>query len=337
MKALILLVLSLLWVCAHPASAQSPNEQARFLAGLPVHDSALEPLTRQSAFAQHASALNQAWTQKSASLGQVRRWARTNLGERSGGTLQYFFSGPDALYAYSFMPRASTYILCGTEPVGNLPDVTRISAEALPSALSDLRRGMRTMLTFHYFITKEMRTDLQGHSLGGTLPILYVFLARLGATIEDVKLINQPAPGVQINFIGNSGAAQTLYYFKTNLANGGASGFLRWCATQGPAVSLLKSDSYLLHTDSFSETRRFLLDHSQLIVQDDSGVPLRDFDPRWTIRYFGNYTAPIELFAKYHQPDLSAAYQSARPAPLGFAFGYHWQVDRGALMLATRR
>jgi hypothetical protein len=42
------------------------------------------------------------------------------------------------------------------------------------------------------------------------------------------------------------------------------------------------------------------------------------------------------MFAKYNQPDLAALYQSNPPSPLGFAFGYHWQPDRGILMLATR-
>src|SRR5438477_141098 len=80
----------------------------------------------------------------------------------------------------------------------------------------------------HYFITKDMRTDLG--RVGGTLPILYVFLARRGCTVLDTTYINSPAPGVKITFI-HRGPKQTLYYFKTDLS-GGKSAFLNWCAAQ---------------------------------------------------------------------------------------------------------
>ena len=36
----------------------------------------------------------------------------------------YMFSGPDFLYATSFFPNASTYVLAGLEPVGAVPDLT---------------------------------------------------------------------------------------------------------------------------------------------------------------------------------------------------------------------
>jgi hypothetical protein len=92
-----------------------------------------------------------------------------------------------------------------------------------------------------------------------------------------------------------------------------------------------------VHSDEFSQVRRFLLEQSTLIVQDDSGIPLRHFDDQWAVRFFGNYTGPIEIFAKHYQPDLRAAYERSHPAPLGFAFGYHWQPERGVLMLAVRK
>ena len=36
----------------------------------------------------------------------------------SKATMFYMFSGPDFLYADTFFPNASTYILCGIEPMG---------------------------------------------------------------------------------------------------------------------------------------------------------------------------------------------------------------------------
>lgn len=320
------------------AQGPSPNDQARFLAGMPVRESALADYSRGTLWAEHAATLDAAWGKKEQrSLAQVRQWASTYIGRAGTGTAYYMFSGPDFLYADVFFPNATTYILCGTEPVGAVPDITRISPETLAPALANLRQSMKTMLTFHYFITKEMRVDLQRGELGGTLPILYVFLARLGNTIHEVEYVTTPAPGVRIGFSGGGGKRQTLYYFKADLSNGSSGKFLNWCAARGPGVSLLKAASYLVHTDGFSQVRRFLLENSRLIVQDDSGIPLRHFGDPWTVRFFGSYAQPIDLFKEHYQADLAAAFARSNPAPLGFPFGYHWQLDRGMLMLGTRR
>jgi len=319
------------------AQAPSPTEQARFLAGLPVRGSLLEEYTRGSMWGEHAAALDAAWDRaEQRQMGRVRAWSGNYL-SGNGGPVYYMFSGPDFLYANLFFRNAPTYILCGTEPIGGVPDITRIPPTMLASALENLRRSMKTMLSFHYFITKEMRVDLQRNELGGTLPVLYVFLARLGYSINQVEPVSAPASGVRIVFSGQGGRTQTLYYYKVDLSNGSSGRFLSWCRAQGPGPSLVKAASYLMHSDEFSQVRRFLLDQSTAIVQDDSGIPLRDFDDRWSLRFFGNYSGPIETFAKYNQADLQAAYERSHPAPLGFAFGYHWQPERGMLMLAVRR
>jgi hypothetical protein len=170
--------------------------------------------------------------------------------------------------------------------------------------------------------------------MGGTLPILYVVLARLNCTVLDTTYVKSPAEGVKINFT-RDGSQQTLYYFKTDLS-GGPSPFLKWCASQGPGLSLLKAASYLMHTEGFPGVRNFLLNHSRVIIQDDSGIPLRAFPKTWKVDFYGRYFQHEEMFDKYHQPDLAAIYSRPPPPPeLGFAFGYHWQKDRGLLMLAT--
>jgi hypothetical protein len=318
-------------------SAPSSDDEAKFLAGLPVRDSALAALTHTPGWDQHAELLGAKWDgMERRQMGTVRAWAAESLGKYhlTNGAVYYMFSGPDFLYAHAFFPNASTYILCGTEPVGDVPDLTRMAGPALSADLANLRHSMDTILTTHYFITKDMRADLQRSQLGGTLPILYVFLARAGCTIRNVLV--KPT-NVQIDFTGASGGNQTLFYFKTDLSNGHESGsFLSFCHHYAPAVSLLKSASYLLHTDSFSNVRNFLLGNSRLILEDDSGIPLRAFDPRrWTLRYFGSYTAPIDLFRNYYQAPLAAAYQQSNPAPLGFSFGYAWQRDKAMLIIAT--
>ncbi|HYR57614.1 MAG TPA: hypothetical protein VEO95_03245 [Chthoniobacteraceae bacterium] len=332
------IVLALL-ALASPALAQkaaSLNDTARFLAGLPTSP-ALDSLTKNGVWQSHATAMDQAWAKKeTAQVGPIRSWMSTYAPGpyRSGATCYYMFSGPDALYANTFFPNARTYILAGLEPVGQVGEIGHLSPEQLRGELSALRSSMSTILSFHYFITKDMRTGLGAGQINGTLPILYVFLSRLGNTILDTQFVSSPAPGVKITFT-RGGGAQTLYYFKTDLSGGG-SGFLKWCAGQGPGNSLLKAASYLMHTDGFSGVRNFLLNNSRVIVQDDSGIPLHAFDKRWVVQCYGRYVPHAEMFGKYHQSDLAAIFEKQQPPELGFAFGYHWQKDRGILMLATR-
>jgi hypothetical protein len=318
-------------------AAFAQNDTARFLAGLPVGGT-LAPLTKNGVWESHATAIDHAWAKKeSQQIGPIRGWMSTHApaAYHSGAPCYYMFSGPDALYANTFFPNARTYILAGLEPVGQVGDLTKLPPEVLRGELSALRSSMSTMLSFHYFITKDMRTGLGAGQINGTLPILYVFLARLGNTIHDTQFVNSPAPGVKITFSRGGGGIQTLYYFKADVSGGGG-GFFKWCAAQGPGNSLLKAASYLMHTEGFSGVRNFLLNNSRVIIQDDSGIPLRNFTKGWTVNIYGRYVRHAEMFGKYHQPDLEALFAKTNPPELGFAFGYHWQKDRGILMLGTR-
>ena len=338
MKRSVLIPLILLATSAFAQQPPTLDDTARFLGGLPV-TGALEPLTQTEVWRNHANALDEAWFKKEYfQLGPIRAWMAVNAAEyyNSSNTMYYMFSGPDFLYAHAFFPNANTYILAGLEPVGQVPDLSKVPPEKLAGDLSALRASMHTILQTHYFITKDMRTDLGRSNLGGTVPILYVFLARRGCTVLNTTYINSPAEGVKIEFT-NGSRRQTLYYFKTDLS-GGKSAFLHWCAQQGPGLSLLKAASYLMHGEGFAGVRNFLLEHSRAIIQDDSGIPLRAFPKGWTVSCYGRYVPHVEMFGKFRQADLAAIYAKDPPPPeLGFAFGYHWQVERGLLMMATRK
>jgi hypothetical protein len=147
-------------------------------------------------------------------------------------------------------------------------------------------------------------------------------------------------PGVRITFTSAAGAApQTLYYFTTDLSNDGIRsqpGFLKFCAAQGTGASLLKSSSYLMFENGFTTIRDFILNHSKAIMQDDSGIPVGAFDPgRWSLRFFGNYAGPIEIFKQYYQPQLQGLFQQSNPAPLSFGIGYRWSPRQSTLIVAT--
>ena len=55
-------------------------------------------------------------------------------------------------------------------------------ARAVLRSCAGLRASLSSVLSYSFFITKKMRTQLRRAHLSGTLPILYVFLARSGKT-----------------------------------------------------------------------------------------------------------------------------------------------------------
>ena len=207
----------------------TPDETARFLAGLPMHGTALEEVAGNAAWVRHAMECDDAWRPlDTRQLVRIRAWAAQFLmpEHQDRGNVFYFFSGPDFLYAQAFFPNASNYVLCGLEPVGALPDVAMLPRDAFDAALGNLRKAMNSALSFSFFITKEMKVDLTQTQLNGTLPVLLVFLARTGcrvSTVEPIALDKSGSVsdkgathGVKITFIGSGGHPQTLYYFQAD-------------------------------------------------------------------------------------------------------------------------
>jgi hypothetical protein len=342
---------------AQAAEGASFDDTARFLAGMPPSpDSALAPLTREASWQQHAKHFDAAWAGlEGRQLVNVRAWTKKNM-TAPRQTLFYMFSGPDFLYASAFFPNASTYVLSGLERTGPIPDVLKLRGNALSAVLGHLKVSLRQVLSHSYFITSEMGSHLSRGQLNGTLPVLYIFLARSGKTIRDVSYVqlepdgtvkpfDASAPGatpraVKILFSGSEGREQTLYYFSTNLANDGVakSGFLKFCEKLGTGDSFVKSASYLLHGGGFSSVREFMLKHSTHILQDDTGVPVSHFrEDAWSLQPFGRYTRPIAVFARNYQPRLKTLFDQGKPAALDFGIGYKWRLGQSNLMLATRK
>jgi len=342
---------------ARSADSASPNDTARFLAGLPpASDSPLAALANMPAFTQQQHAFDSVFEQEDKNtLSKVRAFSAAHL-SHSHDTMLYMFSGPDFLYASSFFPHASTYVFAGLEPVGDIPPLNSLPRGAVEQTLQNLRASTYTILHLSFFITKNMRSQLSEGPVFGTLPVLYVFLARTGKTLHEASFVsldsegNFVAPndtnkhgdgeithGLKIVFSDGSGPNQTLYYFSTDLSDGGVkrSGFLAFCAKLGAADSFVKSASYLMHSGGFGKVRSFLLDHSATILQDDSGIPLAYFDrKKWDLQPFGHYFGALGLFPGTGQPEMAVLFRKG--TPLDFGIGYRWKQSESNLLLAER-
>jgi hypothetical protein len=199
-----------------------------------------------------------------------------------------------------------------------------------------------------------MSSDLRRGRLTGTLPVLYVFMARSGKTVREVSYVKLdetgalqpdsdtskkvPARGVKIVFADSDGEERTLYYFSTDLSNGGVdvSKFLDFLATLGPGDGFVKSASYLPHNPGFSKVRDFLLAHSNAIVQDDTGIPLARYETqKWELHPHGKYVGPIPVFRGMHNAKYAALFKNA--PPIDFSLGYRWKPNQSNLLLAIKK
>src|ERR1700710_1850066 len=213
----------------HAADAATIDDTAKFLAGMmPSADSPLMPLTRDPSWQRHAKFFDAAFAQlEQRQISKIRAWSETNLAAPRP-TMFYMFSGPDFLYADAFYPKATTYVLAALEPPGSVPDLTKLPRGGVGAALHNVEHSMGSILNFSFFITKQMKVDLHAGQISGTLPLLYVFLARSGKTLKSVTPVtiddqgavhpigegkDGAVRGTRIMFAGADGVEKTLYYF----------------------------------------------------------------------------------------------------------------------------
>ncbi|MBX9603002.1 MAG: hypothetical protein K2X35_18500 [Bryobacteraceae bacterium] len=340
--------------------AHRADDVARLLAGLPARQSSVfRELDSDPAWSRHRAGFDADW--KSLATGRMPRMKQfhaARLADFRDARVFYPFGGPDALTVTTLFPAANSYLMVGLEPAGTLPDPEKLDPAKLDEELTAFRESLRTVIRTSFFYTKEMDESYRGKVTDGLLPTLLIFLVRLNNEITDLKYVRvdpegklrERAPGerppgragVEVRFRTPGGEQRTLRYFSVNLINrhfDENQDFRKYLVSQGRVVTFLKATSYLVHRNSFSMIRDHILQNSDAILQDDSGVPYRLLDPAlWTVQLFGRYTPPKTVFANREQPDLLEAYGTPGAAtPLGFRIGYGASRGESNLLLARRK
>lgn len=336
------------------------HDYALFIAGLSNPKGALAAYEDQPAWVRHAKFIDQNWERFTRGrLAPMREWAARELASATTATVFYPFSGPDFVNVFTLFPRAKTYLLIALEPVGRMPD---FAARNEPNFFPSLQRSLYDLLHLDFFITNKMKSAIGKSELKGTLPVLMFFLAREQARVLDVQywvmkpdgaIIESPAagpgdrpagiPGVRIVFTSPGSAEnQTLYYFQFDLGNGSFGRnqhFVSFLKSFGPMTSFTKAASYLMFKPHFSGIRQFILGQSQYVLQGDSGIPLRYFDPEaWDLQFYGTYAGPISLFSNCFQADMANRYKRKEDIkPLPFGIDYRHRARTSNLMFASKK
>jgi hypothetical protein len=79
-----------------------------------------------------------------------------------------------------------------------------------------------------------------------------------------------------------------------------------------------------MHAEKYSKIRSLLLNKSDNIIEDDSGIPYSFFDQNlWDMNLYGSYSKPISVFKEFMQQDYKTAFQK-ESSPINFRFGYSY-------------
>lgn len=345
------------------------NDIARYIAGMQQEPGSTLPagLEKDTVWIRYSKTFNWEWQQAvKVRLKPMADWAVTELANQRKMNLDVFypFSGPDILHANTFFPMAKHYHLYGLERAGALPDLAKMKPHDIDIYLADVYGSLNDILTKSYFITKNMLNDLQKNNVNGTLPLVCVFLVRNNYEIVNVKYFHLNDNGTDSQLAKDSTPTHTndfvkvyfkhpkdsniqvVSYMKCNMVDPEIkknAGLMAYLNNMPVSTTYIKSASYLLHNPTFSIMRDAVLKKSASIIQDDTGVPYRDFDKKtWTISLYGNYVMPVSSFPKgFFQTDLQKAYQIGdslkQVKKLPFSLGYHWGSNYQNLIKAERK
>ncbi len=273
-------------------------------------------------------------------------------------TLFYPLAGADFVYADAFFSDVRNYILVGLEKPGYLPNYDQLSNTDLQNYLNQIFNSLDISMKSGFFRTKSMAVQFNQKTVNGTLHSLLFYLARRGNKIRKIRhfILKENAvikytsgtegmfsPGLDIEFLTADNKVKNLYYFNTDLsdANTKIDNFFNWVSTFGEHHTMLKAASYLNSRDYFSKTRNYILKSSNMIVQDDSGIPYKYFvDGTWDVKLYGGYKKVIPLFSSRIQPDMVRAYADTTKLTskyLPFRIGYNVAVGETNLQVLYKK
>ncbi|MBK8395231.1 MAG: hypothetical protein IPL26_08300 [Leptospiraceae bacterium] len=341
---------------------------ATYLAGLPIDENnAYFPLTKGTYYKSYIRSIDKAWKkiEKNYIL-HVSEWSKEYLPkDNESNTAVYPLSGADFINLYHFYPNSPRYIMIGLETPGYVNDPALFKPEELKLAFYTLEASVSQIAGQNYFTTILMAKKFSNKYFPGVAPVLLVFLKRLGHTIDDLERISispdgsihtiseaevndnpEAYQGIRIVFHSEeNGVERELIFLKffvnhnsmdVNTVEG------KYLLKQPRLNLVLKSAIYLLHLGKYKDFIHTILKKTDMVVEDDSGIPIRYFSKdEWDIQVFGKYTRRISIryvpkeanmfksekgnvkteSQKFTQDDLKKIYETSAK-PLLFKYGY---------------
>lgn len=335
------------------------NDYARYMAGLPVaKGSGLEGDDSISYVKLHVKDFDARWKEMDEKrLSKMRDWAKSELYPKIDENLNlyYPFSGADFLHANQFFPNAKKSLYCALEPVGEVPDLAKMTSAERIVLLKSIDKALTDIFKRSYFITSYMGRDVFAI---GHVPLFMVFMSRCGYDVLNVEMLDMDASGkcsirtgkangisgVRFTYCptGKESDVRTLEYFSANVEDNNAAKtgqFTKYVKDFGKANVYFKAASYIMHWNTFDKFREASLSISAGILQDDTGYPFRAVKDNYSAYYYGTYVPAIKDFHGYFQPEMAAAFNASgsNRKDLPFSLGYHWVDKQQNLMIFVKK
>jgi hypothetical protein len=345
------------------------NQAALYIAGIHQPEkNTYETAEQKKTWVTYSHKVDSIWASyKLNRLDVMNKWYDAEFGNyrHQEKNVFYPFSGPDWLNIYTIYPNGNKYVLAGLELVGNELHPQQLTEAELSKGLAGMQSGLKTLIERGYFITSYMGKDFYSTKFNGVLPVIYFFLARTDCKIIDQQFIGLDKDGIEhvigaamkneenknytrgvkITFLNpTTKKPSSMYYFSGDVEDkaitAGSTGYVNFVKKNfNDANSFLKAASYLLHTPTFSTMKNLVLDKSTVILNDDSGLPLKAVnDGKWKLTYFGKYNGPTRDFPYIHESDRLAVYQKdATIKSIPFGTGYKWKLNESNMLFCVKK
>ncbi|MDP9033321.1 MAG: hypothetical protein M3O50_00815 [Myxococcota bacterium] len=284
----------------------------------------------------------------------------------------YPFGGGDLVSALATFPEASTITTISLEPAGDVRSVETMGSERLAQELAEHRAHLERLFEKAHSRTdnleKEAKTALPGELVfalaalvvHGAEPLrlryfqlaadgspTYVSPAQIGVTKTSAerRLLFANAELSFRKTADPQAPVQTLRHVSYNLddahlkADPRLVAYLNSIAPAGKVAAMTKAATHLLWNDQFSVIRGWLLDHTDWMISDSTGIPPRIAAPAgFTQDTFGTFDGP----APFGMPDLRDAedlrklFKSQPPRELAFRYGYPDRSGHAHLLVTHR-
>jgi hypothetical protein len=281
----------------------------------------------------------------------------------------YPFGGGDLASALATFPDATETTTISLEPAGDVRPIDALAPERLGRELAVHRSHLERLFQKAHSRTdnleKESKTDLPGEILfalaalvvHGKEPVsLRYFRLKPDGSLEyvtraEIDAAKRPADrralfaNAELRF-RTAGAPdapiQVLRHVSFNLDDAHLKAdpsLLAHLTSKGKVATMTKAATHLLWNEHFSLIRGWLVDHTDWMVSDSTGIPPRIADPAgFTQDTYGTFDgpSPFGLPDARDARDLKKLFASNPTRDLAFRYGYP-DKDGHAHLVVTRR
>jgi hypothetical protein len=281
----------------------------------------------------------------------------------------YPFGGGDLVSALATFPDAAEITTISLEPAGDIRPIDRLAADFLQHELGVHRVHLERLFEKAHSRTdnleKESKTELPGELLfalaalvvHGDEPVsLRYFRVKPDGSLTwvtqaDIDAAKRPGErralfaNAELRFRGTGSPdapVQTLRHVSFNLDDAHLKadpGLLAHLLSKGRVATMTKAATHLLWNDHFSSIRGWLVDRTDWMISDSTGLPPRIAGPAgFTQDTYGTFDGP----SPFGDPDgrdaddLKALFAAQPARDLPFRYGYP-DVHGHAHLVVTHR